>query len=86
MVVIGNSAFASNTYLQFPGNTDFLSNTIAWLADENTLISVSPKESAFPPFIPNPTQEHMLFAVQVFSVPFLMLLSGLMVWRRRSRL
>ena len=86
MVVIGNSAFAGNTYLQFPGNTDFLSNAIAWLADEDTLISVSPKESVFPPFIPNPTQEHMLFAIQVFSVPFLMLLSGLTVWRRRSRL
>ena len=28
----------------------------------------------------------MLFAVQVFSLPFLMLLSGLMVWRRRGRL
>ncbi len=86
MVIIGNSAFASNTYLQFPGNTDFLSNAIAWLAHEDTLISVSPKESAFPPFIPNPTQEHMLFAIQVFSVPFLILLSGLTVWRRRSRL
>ena len=86
LAIIGNSAFAGNAYLQFPGNTDFLSNTIAWLADENTLISVSPKESAFPPFIPNPTQEHMLFAVQVFSVPFLLLLSGLTVWRRRSRL
>ena len=86
LVIIGSSAFAGNAYLQFPGNTDFLSNTIAWLADENTLISVSPKESAFPPFIPNPTQEHMLFAVQVFSVPFLLLLSGITVWRRRSRL
>ena len=86
LVIIGNSAFASNTYLQFPGNTDFLSNAIAWLADEEALISVSPKDFSFPPFIPNPTQEHMLFAVQVFSVPFLLLLSGLMVWRRRSRL
>ena len=86
LAIIGSSAFAGNAYLQFPGNTDFLSNTIAWLADENTLISVSPKESAFPPFIPNPTQEHMLFAVQVFSVPFLLLLSGITVWRRRSRL
>ncbi len=86
MVVIGNSAFASNTYLQFPGNTDFLSNAVAWLAHEDTLISITPKESAFPPFIPNPAQEHMLFAVQVFSVPFLMLLSGLTVWRQRSRL
>ena len=86
LVIIGNSAFAGNTYLQFPGNTDFLSNAVAWLADEKTLISVSPKESPFPPFIPNPTQEHMLFAIQVFSVPFLLILSGLTVWRRRSRL
>ena len=86
LVIVGNSAFAGNTYLQFPGNTDFLSNAIAWLADEETLISVNPKESPFPPFIPNPTQEHMLFAVQVFSVPFLLLLSGLTVWRRRRRL
>ncbi|MCY4614758.1 MAG: Gldg family protein [Nitrospira sp.] len=86
LVLVGNSAFAGNSYVQFPGNTDFLSNAVAWLADENTLISVSPKESSFPPFIPNPTQEHMLFAVQVFSVPFLLLLSGLTVWRRRSRL
>ncbi len=86
LVLIGNSAFAGNTYVQFPGNTDFLSNAVSWLADETTLISVSPKESPFPPFIPNPTQEHMLFAVQVFSVPFLLLLAGLTVWRRRSRL
>ena len=86
LVLIGNSAFAGNTYLQFPGNTDFLSNAVAWLADEKTLIALSPKESSFPPFIPNPTQEHMLFAVQVFSVPFLLFLSGLTVWRRRSRL
>lgn len=86
LVIVGNSAFAGNTYLQFPGNTDFLSNAVAWLADESTLISVSPKDSPFPPFIPNPTQEHMLFAVQVFSVPFLLLLAGLTVWRRRSRL
>ena len=86
LVIVGNSAFAGNTYLQFPGNTDFLSNAVAWLADEDTLISVSPKESPFPPFVPNPTQEHMLFAVQVFSVPFLLLLAGLTVWRRRRRL
>ena len=83
LVIVGNSAFASNTYLQFPGNTDFLLNAIAWLADEETLISISPKESTFPPFVPNPAQEHMLFAVQVFSIPFLVLFLGIMVWRRR---
>ncbi len=86
LVVIGNSAFASNTYIMFPGNTDFWLNTIAWLADEGTLIAISPKEASFAPFIPNPAQEHLLFAVQVFSVPFLLLLLGITVWRRRRRL
>ncbi len=86
LVVIGNSAFASNAYVMFPGNTDFLLNIVAWLADERALIAVSPKEFAFAPFIPHPAQEHMLFAVQVFSVPFLILVLGVTVWRRRRRL
>lgn len=84
LVVIGNSAFASNTYIMFPGNTDFWLNTIAWLADESTLIAISPKGASFAPFIPDPVQEHLLFAVEVFSIPFLLLLLGIAVWRRRQ--
>jgi ABC-type uncharacterized transport system involved in gliding motility auxiliary subunit len=85
-VIIGNSAFASNAYAKFPGNTDFLLNAIAWLAQEEALISISAKDPTFAPFIPNPTQEHMLLAVQVFSVPLLLLFLGITIWRRRSQL
>ncbi len=85
-VIIGNSAFASNAYAKFPGNTDFLLNAISWLAQEEALISISAKDPAFAPFIPNPTQEHMLLAVQVFSVPLLLLFLGITIWRRRSQL
>ena len=86
LVVIGNSVFASNAYLMFPGNTDFFLNAMAWLADERTLLAIGPRASSFAPFIPNPAQEHMLFAVQVFSVPFLLLVLGITVWRWRRRL
>lgn len=86
MVIVGNSAFASNAYVKFPGNADFLLNAVSWLADEGTLISISPKESTFAPFIPNPTQEHVLLAVQVFSIPFLFLFLGIMIRRRRRSL
>ena len=85
-VIIGNSAFASNAYAKFPGNTDFLLNAIAWLAQEDALMSISAKDPAFEPFIPNPTQEHMLLAIQVFSVPLLLLFLGITIWRRRSQL
>ena len=85
-VIIGNSAFASNAYAKFPGNTDFLLNAISWLAQEDALISIAAKEKTFAPFIPNPTQEHMLLAVQVFSVPLLLLFLGMTIWRRRRQL
>ncbi len=86
IVIIGNSTFVSNAYLTFPGNTDFFLRSVAWLASEQSLISISPKDPALRPFIPNPTQEQMLFTVQVFSLPVLFLLAGIMIWRRRRRL
>ena len=86
LAILGNSTFASNAYLKFPGNTDFFLNTIAWLAGEKALVSITPKNSVLRPFIPNPTQEHMLLAIQVFSVPMLLALLGYTIWRRRNRL
>ena len=85
-VIIGNSALASNAYAKFPGNTDFLLNTVAWLTQEDALISISVKDPTFEPFIPNPTQEHMLLAIQVFSLPLLLSLLGITICRRRSQL
>ena len=86
IVIVGNSAFASNGYLNFPGNTDFLLHTISWLAEERALISITPKEPAFRPFLPNPTQDRLLLYVQVLFLPALTMLWGLAVWRQRRRL
>ncbi len=86
IVIVGNSAFASNAYLNFPGNTDFLLHAVSWLAEERTLISITPKEPAFRPFIPNPTQDRLLLFVQVLFLPALTFLWGVNVWRKRRRL
>lgn len=86
LVLVGNSAFASNAYINFPGNTDFLLHAIGWLAEERELISITPKEPAFRPFIPNPTQERLLLYVQVLFLPAVTFLWGLTTWRRRRRL
>jgi ABC-type uncharacterized transport system involved in gliding motility auxiliary subunit len=86
IVVVGNSSFASNTYVNFPGNTDFLLHALGWLAEERDLISITPKEPAFRPFIPNPTQERILLYVQVLLLPALTFFWGLATWRRRRRL
>ncbi len=86
IVLVGNSAFASNLYVNFPGNTDFLLHAIGWLAEERALISITPKDPAFQPFIPNPNQERLLLYVQVLLLPAATVIWGLTIWRKRQRL
>ena len=86
IVVIGNSTFAANAFLNFPGNTDFFLHAAGWLGEERDLIAISPKEPALHPFTPNPSQERALLYLQVFLLPAITFLSGMMVWRKRRRL
>lgn len=86
IVIIGNSAFATNGYFTYPGNTDFFLKTIAWLAKEDALVTLTPKNPAFHPFVPNPSQEQALVFFQVLFLPLLTLFLGLSVWKRRRSL
>ncbi len=86
VVVIGNSTFATNAFLNFPGNTDFFLHAAGWLAEERDLIAISPKEPALRPFTPNPAQERALLYLQVVLLPAAGFLGGVMVWRKRRRL
>lgn len=86
IVVIGNSTFVSNAFFNFPGNSDFFLHTTGWLAEERDLISIAPREPALHPFTPNPTQERALIYIQVVFLPFVTLLTGIIVWRKRRRL
>ena len=86
IVVIGNSTFATNAYVNFPGNSDFFLHTTGWLAEERNMMAITPKDSALRPFIPNPLEERTLLYLQVVLLPAAMLFSGIMVWRKRRRL
>lgn len=86
IVVIGNSTFASNAFLNFPGNSDFFLHTAAWLAQDRDMISIVPRDQALRPFVPNPLQERTLLYVQVILLPALLLIAGVSVWRKRRRL
>lgn len=86
IVVIGNSTFATNAFVNFPGNSDFFLHSAAWLAEERNILAIVPKDSALRPFTPNPLQERALLYLQVIILPATMVFSGIMVWRRRRRL
>ena len=86
IIIVGNAAFATNGWLTYPGNTDFFLKMMAWLAKEEALVSLTPKEPAFHPFVPNSSQEEALVFFQVLFLPLLMLFLGLSVWKRRRSL
>ena len=44
IAVFGDSDFVTNGYLGIPGNTDLFLNTVNWLAQQENLISIRPKE------------------------------------------
>jgi hypothetical protein len=50
------------------------------------MLAIVPKDSALRPFTPNPLQERALLYLQVILLPATMLISGIIVWRRRRRL
>ena len=60
IVVIGNSTFASNAFVNFPGNSDFFLHAAAWLAQDREMITIGPRDQALRPFVPNPVQERAL--------------------------
>lgn len=86
IVLIGNSTFATNAYVNFPGNSDFFLRSAAWLAEERNILAIASKDSALRPFTPNPLQERALLYLQVVLLPATMMISGIMVWRKRRRL
>ena len=86
IVVIGNSTFASNAFVNFPGNSDFFLHAAAWLAQDREMITIGPHDDALRPFVPNPAQEHALLYLQVFFLPAVVLVAGVNVWRKRRRL
>ncbi|MGH7357763.1 MAG: Gldg family protein, partial [Candidatus Rokuibacteriota bacterium] len=87
IVLIGDSDFASNGFLNLSGNRDFFLNTLSWLAEEENLIAVRPKEASRPnPVFLTAAQGQVLFLVPVVVVPLAMIVAGgVVVARRRGR-
>ncbi len=86
VLLVGDSDFASNAYLDFSGNTDFILHAVAWLAEEKDLITIAPKDTRLGTLLLTTAQSNALFALQVLGLPGFFLLAGFAVWRRRRRL
>ena len=88
IVIFGNSRFVANDILQAQqlqgiANTDLFVNSINWLAEDESLISIR----ATPPDQRNVTmtaqQQSLVFLLSVIVMPALVFIGGFSVWWRR---
>ncbi len=85
MVVFGDSEFASNAHINVAGNRNLFLNTVAWLAEDEELISLRPSRSRFKPAVLSVTAGRLVFWLPVVVVPGIVLLIGLVAVIRRRR-
>lgn len=86
IVVFGDSDFATNALFgSKTGNSDLFLNTINWLAEEEDLISIHPKDIEDTSLILTATQLRVLFVLSLFMIPLIVVIIGITVWIRRRR-
>lgn len=76
MVVVGDSDFLTNAYIDLSGNRDLALNMIQWLARDDRFISVRPRQPVFEPLLLSPEQRFVLLAVLLGGFPLFFLITG----------
>jgi ABC-type uncharacterized transport system involved in gliding motility auxiliary subunit len=82
-VVIGSSAWAANSFVGFNGNRDLAVNTINWLASDEDLISIRPKEREDRRISLTRSQMNWVTITSQFLLPLFVIVGGVSVWWRR---
>ncbi len=86
LVVFGDADFASNKFVSLAGNNELITNTMNYLVGRKDLITIPEKQRPADHLMLTRNQGLLLFWVPVVLVPLLVIVLGLVVWRkRRSR-
>jgi len=84
IVVFGDSDFASNTYYRAQGNGDLFMNAVSWLAEQEDLISIRPRDPEDRRVNLTRSQSRLVFWVTVVLMPLAVLGVGAGIyWKRR---
>lgn len=83
IVVIGDSDFASNGVLGVQGNRDFFMNAVNWLAQQENLIAIRPREPEDRRLTLTADQQNLIFLLSVLLLPGLVFAAGVYSWYGR---
>ena len=85
LVIFGDSDFAKNGYFKNQGNSNLFQNTISYLAEEEDLISIRPKEIQDRRLTMSQADVKGLFYLVVIAIPLLVIIIGTVIYIRRNR-
>jgi ABC-type uncharacterized transport system involved in gliding motility auxiliary subunit len=82
-VVVGNSQWAANSFIEFNGNSDLAMNAMNWLSSDEDLISIRPKPPEDRQLMMTSNQMRWVRISSQFLLPLVVVLAGVSVWWRR---
>jgi len=82
-VVVGSSRWAANQFIGFNGNDDLASNAVNWLASDEDLISIRPKQPEDRRITMTTRQFAWVRATSQFALPLVVVVLGVGVWWKR---
>ncbi|NQV13709.1 MAG: GldG family protein [Parcubacteria group bacterium] len=85
LIVVGDSDFASSMFSDALGNFDFFINAVNWLAEEEELISIRPKEEVQRTVTLTGSQTKLIFYATVVGMPLIVIIIGIGVWLDRRK-
>lgn len=83
LVVIGDSDFAANQFVGVQRNGDLFMNSINWLAQDEDLISIRPKNPADRRVSMTEADQNQLFWITLVLMPLATIGSGIFIWWKR---
>lgn len=86
LLLFGDSDFLSNAYFNASGNGDLALSAVAWLSEQEELVSIRPKTSTPSIVILTPQQVRYYFWSIVAMAPIAITVVGVGIWARRKKL
>lgn len=86
IIAMGTSVLASNQYMRNGANSDLFLNAVSWLANDENLISIRPKEESAQAGNLTAVETRFIGLFTKFMVPLSSMVMGVVVWRRRKSL
>jgi ABC-type uncharacterized transport system involved in gliding motility auxiliary subunit len=83
IVVFGDSDFVANQWLGIPGNRDLFLNAVNWLAQQENMIAIRPRDPEDRRLTLTRDQQTRIFWLTVLIIPGLILFAGVQTWWRR---